>query len=108
MSRAVLLYVTAGSVREAEDLARGLLEKRLCACVNIFPGMRSFYWWEGRIESAEEAVLIVKTTPEKARAAREEIVKRHSYSCPCVLELPVAGGHEPFLEWIERETTRPE
>ncbi len=104
MREAVLLYVTAGSLKEAEALGKALLEKRLCACVNIFPEMRSFYWWEGQIEGAKEVVLVVKTTRALAEKAREEIVKRHSYSCPCVLEIPVSGGHKPFLEWLFRET----
>ncbi|MBX6422484.1 divalent-cation tolerance protein CutA [Thermosulfurimonas sp. F29] len=108
MSGVVLLYVTVSGLEEAETLGRILLEKRLCACVNIFPEMRSFYWWEGKIESSREAVLIVKTTQRLAEPAREEIVRHHSYSCPCVLIIPVSGGHGPFLEWIFTETARPE
>ncbi|RUM87927.1 MAG: divalent-cation tolerance protein CutA [Thermodesulfatator sp.] len=107
MSEVILLYVTASGPEEAEKLGRHLVEKRLAACVNIFPVMRSFYWWEGKIEGSQEAVLIVKTRRELAQAAREEIVRLHSYSCPCVLEIPVSGGHPPFLQWL-REETRPQ
>ncbi|QJA06116.1 divalent-cation tolerance protein CutA [Thermosulfurimonas marina] len=104
MREVMLLYVTASGPEEAKRLGRHLVERRLAACVNIFPEMHSFYWWEGKLESSREAVLLVKTRKELAEAAREEIVRLHSYSCPCILEIPVAGGHPPFLEWIYAET----
>jgi len=101
----VLVYVTVGSEAEAERIARGILELKLAACANILPGMRSLYWWQGKLESAAETVLLLKTTSELADRATAEIERLHSYDVPCVVTLPVTGGNPDFLRWIEAETT---
>jgi len=100
----VLLYVTAGSPEEALRIGKTLVEERLCACVNVFPEMRSVYWWEGKVQEDREAVFVVKTRRTLVDKVRERILALHSYTCPCILELPVEGGHQPFLEWILKET----
>jgi Uncharacterized protein involved in tolerance to divalent cations len=99
-----LVYVTAPNQAEAESLARMAVEGRLAACANILPGMRSLYWWQGRLEQAEEAVLILKTTEALVPALTEALTKAHSYDCPCVVALPIAAGNPDFLRWIEDET----
>ena len=85
MERAVLVYTTWPSIVEAERAGRAIVEKRLAACVNILPGMISHYWWEGKIERAEEAVMLVKTRASLAEAVRQE-VKAHA-------QLRGAGDH---------------
>ena len=101
MSReVVLLYVTAGSQEEALKIGRILVEERLCACVNVFPEIRSVYWWEGKVQEDREAVLLVKTGAELVSKVKARILEIHSYTCPCILEIPVLGGHEAFIEWI--------
>lgn len=105
----VLAYITAKDKDEALALGRSLLEQRLAACVNILPSMHALYWWEGKIESAEEAVLLTKTDQSKVPALIQFIQKTHSYAVPCVLVLPVIGGSQLYLEWLEKsleETTR--
>ena len=101
---AQLVYVTAPTLAEAESLARLAVEGRLAACANILPGMRSLYWWQGRLESADETVLLLKTTAELAPALIRALTEAHSYDCPCVVALPIASGNPDFLRWIEAET----
>ncbi|GAB4533710.1 MAG: divalent-cation tolerance protein CutA [Parvularculaceae bacterium] len=102
----LLLYVTAPDPETAERIGRTLVEDRLAACVNILPRMQSVYRWNDALESAEEAVMIVKTTERRAAAARDRILSLHPYDEPCVLALPVAqaGSASGFLDWIAAET----
>ena len=101
---AQLVYVTAPSLAEAESLARLAVTARLAACANILPGMRSLYWWQGKLEQADEVVLLLKTTAELVPALTEALVAAHSYDCPCVVALPIASGNPAFLQWIFDET----
>ncbi|MBI5518513.1 MAG: divalent-cation tolerance protein CutA [Desulfovibrio sp.] len=101
---AQLVYVTAPSMAEAERLARLAVEGRLAACANILPGMRSLYWWRGKLENADEVVLILKTTEELVEPLTQALTRAHSYECPCVVALPIASGNPDFLRWIADET----
>jgi periplasmic divalent cation tolerance protein len=84
----------------AADLAQKLVEEQLCACVNVVPGVRSFFRWQDRVESADELLLVAKTTASLAPALRERIVALHPYQVPEVLELPVAAGLPAYLQWL--------
>lgn len=99
-----LVYVTAPSLAEAERLAQLAVTRRLAACANILPGMRSLYWWRGKLEQADEVVLLLKTTEALAGELTRTMAQAHSYDCPCVVLLPIEGGHPAFLDWIEAET----
>jgi len=98
------LYVTAANDDEAAAIGRALVTERLAACANVLPGITSFYWWEGAVQDDKEAVLVVKTRSELVEAATRRIKELHSYDCPCVVALPISGGNEDFLNWIDRET----
>lgn len=102
---AIWIYVTTKDSAEAETIGKKLVEEHLAACVNIFDKIKSIYRWEGKICEDNEAVLIIKSQ----EALLPKIVKRvkelHSYSCPCIIALPVVGGNEDFLEWIHKETS---
>jgi len=87
--RVVFVYTTHPSVVEAERIGRELLERRLCACVNILPGMVSLYWWEGAVERGEEAVMIIKTRAALAEPVRAAVRQLHSYTTPAILVLPI-------------------
>ncbi len=100
----MFVYVTAGDAAEARRIGRAAVEARLAACANVIAGMRSIYWWQGRLEETEEAVLILKTTEERLEALVARVKELHSYDCPCIEALAVMGGHRPFLEWVARET----
>jgi periplasmic divalent cation tolerance protein len=104
MERAVLIYTTHPSVVEAERVGRALVERRLCACVNILPGMISHYWWEGAIERGEEAVMIIKTRALLADRVSAAVKEMHSYSTPAILVLPLDTVDKPYLDWLMAET----
>jgi periplasmic divalent cation tolerance protein len=100
MERAVLVYTTFPSVVEAEKAGRALVEARLAACVNILPGMISVYRWQGAVESAEEAVMIVKTRASLAEAIRASVKATHPYDTPAIVVLAVESVDERYLAWI--------
>jgi periplasmic divalent cation tolerance protein len=102
--QAMLVYVTASDSTEAERIGRAAVEERLAACANILSGMRSLYWWQGRIEEGAEAVLILKTTRARLAALMARVRDLHSYDCPCIEALEIADGNPDFLAWIVRET----
>src|SRR5437763_7769372 len=85
MDRAILVYTTYPSLVEAEQAGRALVERRLCACVNILPGMVSYYWWQGAIERGEEVVMIIKTRSSLAERVRGSVKDMHSYRTPAFL-----------------------
>jgi periplasmic divalent cation tolerance protein len=100
-------YITAPDVEAARRIGKILLVERLAACVNILPGMESHYWWEGRIESAQEAVLIAKTREGLREAMIERVREAHPSETPCIVFLPVTAGHPDYLDWIASETEAP-
>ena len=97
------IYMTVGSKQEARKIGKELVTTRLAACVNILGHMNSFYRWEGKIQDDTEVVMIAKTTEERVPELIKKVKSLHSYDCPCIVSLPVAGGHQPFLEWIAGE-----
>jgi periplasmic divalent cation tolerance protein len=104
MERAVFVYTTWPTTVEAEAAGRALVERRLAACVNILPGMISLYRWQGKIERAEEAVMIVKTRASLAGAVSDQVRKLHSYDTPAILVLPLESVQENYLGWLMAET----
>jgi periplasmic divalent cation tolerance protein len=104
MECAVLVYTTWPSIVEAEAAGRKIVERRLAACVNILPGMISHYWWEGKIERAEEAVMIVKTRASLAEPVRAAVKELHSYTTPAIMVLPVESADLAYHQWIVTET----
>lgn len=103
MERAVLVYTTWPSIVEAEEAGRKIVERRLAACVNILPGMVSHYWWEGKIERAEETVMIVKTRASLADAVGAAVKELHSYTTPAVMVLSVETADPAYHAWILQE-----
>jgi periplasmic divalent cation tolerance protein len=104
MERAVFVYTTWPTTVEAEEAGRALLERRLAACVNILPGMISHYRWEGKVERAEEAVMIVKTRASLAVAVEAAVKELHSYSTPAILVIPLESVERNYLGWLMAET----
>jgi periplasmic divalent cation tolerance protein len=98
------VLTTAPDEGVAATLARALVEERLAACVNLIPGARSIYRWEGALQDDSEVVLIIKSHRNRTQALAARINDLHSYELPEVLVLPVSGGSVPYLEWIATET----
>ncbi len=99
-----LIYVTAPDRDAALAIARTLVEARLVACANVFEGATSLYWWEGRVHEEAEAVMVAKTRSDAVSAVVSKVKEIHSYSCPCVVALPIVAGNQEFLDWISAET----
>ncbi len=97
-----LVYVTAPSRPEAEQIAETVVTEKLAACANIFDGVTSIFHWEGKLCRESEAVLILKTTEERVEALTERIKQLHSYDCPCIVALPIEVGNSDFLNWIAK------
>ena len=102
--RAVFVYTTYPSLVEAERIGRAVLERRLAACVNILPGMISHYRWEGKVERAEEAVMLVKTRASVANAVSDAVKELHSYDTPAIVVLPLESVEKTYLAWLLAET----
>jgi periplasmic divalent cation tolerance protein len=98
-----IAYVTCSDVSEAERIGRALVSERLAACVNLLPSLRSFYWWQGRVDEAVEIILIAKTSTAHAEALVARVRALHSYTVPCVVLVPVDGGNADYLTWLSGE-----
>lgn len=93
-----LVYMTAPDEKVASQIAQSLVENKHAACVNLVPGVRSFYMWEGKLESSQEVIMLAKTS--NVEALTQHVKAIHPYEIPCVLALDVTGGHNPFIDWI--------
>ena len=100
----IVVFNTANTTGEAEQIAELLLERRQAACVNIIPKVDSHFWWEGKLDSAQESLLIIKTK----KALLPEIISLvkgiHSNVVPEIIALPIVGGNQDYLDWIDGET----
>lgn len=103
MTDKIVVLCTCGSAEEGEKIARALVEKRLAACVNIVPEVRSVYRWKGAIEEAGEWLLLIKSNRELFEKLRAELASLHSYEAPEILALPIVDGSESYLNWMEAE-----
>jgi periplasmic divalent cation tolerance protein len=104
MERAVFVYTTWPSIVEAERAGRALVERRLCACVNILPGMVSLYWWQGVIERGDEVVMIIKTRATLAEAVAAAVKDMHAYTTPAILVMPLEHVDPAYHAWLIAET----
>jgi len=101
----ISVHITAPSRAEAEKIARALVQEKLAACVNIISGARSIYMWEGKLAEEDEVLLIAKTRTSLFESLRKFVKTLHSYECPCIVAVPIAAGHQPYLDWVQKETT---
>ena len=88
MTDKIVVFVTVGNSKDAMSLAKSLVEKRLAACVNLVPGIASWYWWEGKVTEDQEVSLMMKTSRDQFPALEKEILRVHSYAVPEVIALP--------------------
>ena len=99
----VVILVTASNEEEAHSIADRLVAQRKAACVNIVPRVHSLFWWQGEIDSADEALLIIKSKSSLLDEIVTTVKELHSYDIPEVIALPISGGNRDYLEWIETE-----
>jgi periplasmic divalent cation tolerance protein len=100
MTDARVVLTTAGSAAEAEKIARTLVDRRIAACVNVLPQVRSIYRWQSKVEDASEILLVIKTTAPQFLAVRDAIRELHSYDVPECICLPITDGSPDYLQWI--------
>jgi periplasmic divalent cation tolerance protein len=101
MTDKIVVLSTCGSEEEADRLSRLLVERRLAACVNILPNMRSVYRWNGAIESANECLLVIKSSRALFDQLRSALESAHSYELPEALALTVIDGSPAYLKWLD-------
>lgn len=99
----VVAMTTCRDEKEATLITRTVLEKRLAACVNIIEDVVSSYWWDGKIEEAEEVILLIKTKKSAVENLRKEILILHTHKTPEFIVLPIIDGGFKYLEWIDKE-----
>ncbi len=100
----VFVYITCPDIDVATQLARGCVQARLAACANIIPAMVSVYEWNDALQTEQETILILKTRTSLTLALTEWVSSKHPYSVPCILQLPVLAGNEPYLRWLADQT----
>lgn len=96
----VVVVLCTAPPADADALARTLVDERLCACVNVVPGLRSVFRWQGAVDAADEALLIVKTTRRCVPPLEARLTELHPYDVPEVLVFDVAAGLPAYLEWV--------
>ena len=100
-SQNCLVYVTVNDEDEGLSIAQKVVEKRLAACANLYPKIKSVFNYQNQIQTQEEAVLLLKTTVQAYDELERFIIEVHSYDDPCVLKLPIEGGAADFMSWIK-------
>ena|SRR3989338_7394666 len=96
----IVIFVTAKDKAEAEKIASHLVKEKLAACVNIVAGVNSMFWWENKIDQAQEVLLIVKSKKILFKKIMAAVKKLHSYSVPEIIALPIVDGNKDYLKWI--------
>ena len=107
MTDAVLVLCTCASDQDALGIASALVEARLAACVNVLPLLQSVYRWQGNIETAQEVLMLIKTTAERFPALRDRIIDLHSYETPEIIAIPITEGSEKYLVWLRDQLRGP-
>jgi len=97
----VIVLITAGTEEEAHQIAELLVNEKKAACVNVVPGVDSLFSWKGKIESARENLLLVKTRASLLPEIIRLVKQVHSYEVPEIIALPVVGGSEEYLKWLD-------
>lgn len=101
-----MVLVTASSREEGERIAKTLVGERLAACVNVIAGIRSVYWWEGKVEETDEVLLVCKARSSDFNEIEKRVKELHSYTVPEVIALPLREGSREYLTWLLEETDR--
>jgi periplasmic divalent cation tolerance protein len=99
----VVIFVTTSTEEEAHSIAELLLCHKKAACINIVPRIESSFWWQGKLDSAQESLLIIKTKASVLAEIINLVKDVHTYQVPEIIALPIIGGNEDYLKWIDSE-----
>ena len=97
----IVVLITTATEEEAHRIAEILVKQRKAACVNIVPEVNSLFWWQGKLDSARESLLIVKTKASMFPKVVETVKEVHSYEVPEIIALPIISGNEDYLKWLD-------
>jgi len=97
----IMVFITAGSIEEAEKIGKGLVEEKLAACANIVQPVKSIFFWEGKLCEEKEALMIVKSRHELFKPLMDYVKKNHSYKVPEIIAVPIIAGLPDYLAWID-------
>ena len=98
----IVVFITAKDNEEAQKIAKSLLKRRQAACVNIVPEVNSHFWWQDKLDTAQESLLVIKTKDTLLPDIIKSVRKIHSYSVPEIIAIPIVGGNQDYLDWIEQ------
>ena len=104
MTGAIQVVTTTDSKEDAQRISRVIVELRLAACVQVLGPIVSTYWWQGKMETAEEWLCVIKTREERYAALEAAITEIHTYDIPEILATPIVSGNEAYLAWLREET----
>ena len=107
MTDKIVVLCTCSSSDEARRIAGKLIERRLAACVNFLPPVRSVYHWKGAVEESEEILMIIKSARPLFEQLRAAIARLHSYEVPEIVAFPIVDGSESYLAWMDSELIPP-
>ena len=100
----IVIFITAADEEEARLISRVLLKQRKASCINIIPGINSLFWWQKKIDLAKESLLVIKTRAVLLDEIIQLVKEIHSNDVPEIIALPIIGGNQEYLEWIDSET----
>lgn len=106
MQQVILIMTNVPDEVVAHRIARYLVEQKLAACVNLLPGVRSVYRWQGAIEEASEVTMLIKSTQQRYAELEEAIRQTHPYEVPEIIAMPVTTGLQPYFDWLATETKK--
>jgi periplasmic divalent cation tolerance protein len=98
-----IVYVMCKNQTESLEIGRILIEKRLAACINVIPTIKSIYRWKGKIIEDSESILLAKTNIDRVEKLVQEVKEMHSYDVPCIEVIEVSGGNKDYFKWINSE-----
>ena len=101
----IQIYWTCGSLDEARQTSRFLVEQRLVACANIIPWVESIFLWDEQLDTAQETKVLFKTTKDRFESVKKALLSRSKYEVPEILMIPILGGNEEYLDWVAQNTT---
>lgn len=97
----IIVLVTCANVDEAQKISGALVQQKLCACVNILDNIKSIFWWQGKVDSGSEVLLIAKTLKNRFAKITKLVKSLHSYEVPEIIALPIIAGEKKYLDWIK-------
>jgi periplasmic divalent cation tolerance protein len=106
MTEKIVILSTCASEAEAARVAQTLVESGVAACVNVIPRVRSYYRWQGKLESGDEFMLVIKSSRDRFAAVRAAVERVHSYEVPELIALPIVEGAPAYLAWMEENLDR--